>query len=210
MAVLALADWQGMLPGPGAQRSSAQAPGTCANRIAVAAGSIQMLGNLNATATVLGSAITYGPTPDAPIDVYVDLSTDGGAHWSTMFDAAPVSANAGDVLHSLAPGDQLVVRIHELFKRKGWLSWDQTAQSNDGTRRIFVLRNGDALPPFPNLAAPSYASLPTFLRNVISQSTMKVNVGLYDVLILTEQQGLDQSADFQDAALLLQFGTPVC
>ncbi|MDD5623445.1 MAG: hypothetical protein PHI23_01905 [Candidatus Peribacteraceae bacterium] len=172
---------------------------TCTDRFTVSAdGTIETTGSVDATVTVLGSAITYG-VGGPKVKVTVSASTDGGDVWTPLFSGNAVNGGEKETIENLPEGAQLALRMNG---RHSWL-FNKTYTSNDQSGHVEVLRNGDTPPAVEAFA--HQASLENFLKSILDAEG-KIHIDPYDVVILTELGSLGtSSSDFQDAVLLVHF-----
>ena len=181
--------------------SSVSSEPTCTDRFTVRSdGTIETTGTVHATVKVLGSAITYGDGGPA-VDVRISASTDGGRTWKQLFQNRPVQGGDEEVLSNLSSGSRVLLKVGG---RYSWL-FNKSYLSHDSGGHILVLRKGAALPSYD--AFGNQAGLTTFLRNILD-ANKHINIGSYDVVLLTELDTLwKSSADFQDAVVLVSFAS---
>lgn len=150
------------------------------------------------TVTILGSAITYGPSGPR-VDVKVEMSTDGGATWQYLNGGSAITGNSVQIFSDVLEGSDIVFRVNG---RYSWL-FNKTHTSNVKDDHTYILQNGDALPPYDIFAKKSL--LQYFLQPYISaENTMSLNPE--EAMLLFELSPLDQkTSDFQDAAILVSF-----
>ena len=193
--------------GGGAQGGSSSAA-TCQDRFSIALdGTITTTGPLDVTFTVLGSAITWG-AGGPEIAVTVQRKKTSGSGWSDLFSGNDVDGGETQTVTGYTNGTQVVARINGYYRQSRWLTFDATYDSNDQSGHTIILRDGDALPAYPAFA--DQESLETYLQNILDAEG-HVDIGTYDLVLLTELGALDtSSADFQDAVLLIRFSQPAC
>jgi Tfp pilus assembly major pilin PilA len=186
--------------------ASSASAATCADRFSVAAdGTITTTGTVSVTYKVLGSAITYG-SGGPEVNVYVSRKNTGNPGYTDLFSGADVDGGEQQIVSGYSNGSQAIVKVRGYFKQKGWLTFDKTYASNDGSGHFYILRNGDPIPNIP--AFSNQSNIQQFLKNIIDAQN-KISIGEYDVVMLVELGALNTSAsDFQDAVIQLQFSSP--
>jgi prepilin-type N-terminal cleavage/methylation domain-containing protein len=191
-----------------ASSAASSAAATCVDRFSVAAdGTITTTGTVNVTYKVLGSDITYGEG-GPEVNVYVSRKKLTGSTYQSLFSGADVDGGETETVSGFTNGSQVIVKVRGYYKKKGWLTFDQTFATNDGTGHIEILRDGDPLPDYP--AFDDQNELHSYLQAILDAQG-RIDVGTYDLVLLTELGNLSgSSADFQDAVLLLQFSQPSC
>lgn len=188
--------------------SSAGGGTSCENRFSVASdGTITTTGPLSVTFSVLGSEITYG-AGGPEINVYASRKKVTGNSYQDLFSGNDVDGGETQTVTGYVNGSQVIVKVRGYYKKNGWLTFDETYRSNDDTGHIVVLRDGDELPDYP--AFDDQDEIEDYLADVLDAQN-RINIGTYDLLLLTELGSLNSSAaDFQDAVILLQFSDPSC
>lgn len=167
--------------------------------------------SLGMTAKALGSQLTYGqggPT----IPVTVSYTSNDGKKWTALFNGASITPGLTQTVSSIPSGSEVAFQFHAYFKQRGWLTYDETAATNDGSDHTVILRRGDPLPPY--LPYAKQQSLQTILANYLD-ADKKLTIDPSALILLVEFSTIDYPApsteDFQDAVLLVQFtGTPSC
>jgi len=189
--------------------SSSSAAAGCADRFSVASnGKITTTGTLTATYTVLGSEITYGAGgPD--IAVTAEYNKTPSNSWPDLFGGAAINGNGGQTttVTGLTNGSKLTTRFRAYYKKKGWLTYDETYATDDGSGHIKILRNGDTPPSTSGYGGQGSAK--NFLAPILNAQG-KISIGTYDVVLLAElgQSTTGSSADFQDAVVKISFSQP--
>jgi len=182
--------------------------GSCANRFTVSSnGTITTNSSLSVTYTVIGSQLTYGSGgPD--VDVTAKYKKSPSNNWSNLFGGDEINGNGGQTstVTSFSNGTTLNTNFRAYFKQRGWLTYDQTYATNDGSGHVRILRDGDTPP-----SAAAYGgqtSLKTYLQGILDANG-KINIGEHEVLLLAEMGTCTNcaSADFQDAVVKLTFGS---
>ena len=181
--------------------SSGGSEPSCEDRFAVADdGQITTTGNVNAVFTVLGSQITYG-AGGPEVQVHVDVSTNGGTTWMSLFNGADVDGGETETVSNIPNGSQVLLRVNG---RYSWL-FNKTYISNNSDGHIEVLRNGDLPPDYE--AFDNQNDLASFLGTILQDGV--VGIGEYDAVFLAELGDLNESsADFQDAVIQVTFSQP--
>lgn len=196
------------VPASSSAASSAGAAATCQDRFSVSAdGTITTTGPLSVTYTVLGSDITYGEGgPD--VNVYVSYKKLTGNSYQELYSGNDVDGGETQTVTGYANGSQVVVKVRGYYRQRGWLTFDQTYYSNDESGHIIILRDGDELPDYP--VFDDQNEIASYLADILDEQG-RIDVGTYDLVMLTELGSLNQqSADFQDAVILVQFSQPSC
>ena len=147
----------------------------------------------------LGSHVTYGKG-GPEIEVRLNVSTDGGSTWRSLFGFKDIDGGEDDYLTDIPSGSTIILKAEG---RRSWLFRQQT-QAGDGSGRIKIFRRKQSDPNTTIFATPS--KLKSFVRTRIS--SRKVMVGAKEALALVELQDLGSGADFQDAAILLTIEKP--
>lgn len=191
----------------GGSSSAGGGGGSCEDRFSVSSnGAIETTGLVNMEVQVLGSQITYG-SGGPEVDVYVSYSKDGGKKYTNLFGGNDVDGGEQATITGLASGTKIAIKARGYFRKRGWLTFDKSYTTIDGTTHLRPLRNGDPVPNFP--AFGDQSGLEVFLDNVIDAQN-NISIAQYDVVILGELgvSNLSQpsaAADFQDIVLLLKF-----
>ena len=185
---------------------------TCPGRWTIEAdGTILTASQLNVTARALASEITYG-TGGPTIPVTVSFTKEKNKHWSELFDDDGIEAGMVDTVSNVPSGSQIALKIRGYYRKGGWLSFSETAITNDGSDHTIILRRGDPLPSY--LPYGEQQSLRAILASYLDASN-HLTISASSLLVLTELSTIayppPSSEDFQDAVLLLEFaGTPAC
>lgn len=188
--------------------SAASVAGSCSNRYTVSSnGTITTNASLSVTYTVIGSQLTYGSGgPD--IDVTAKYKKSPSNSWSNLFGGDAINGNGGQTstVTSFSNGSTLNTNFRAYFKQRGWLTYDQTYATNDGTGHVRIYVDGDTPP-----SAAAYGgqtSLKTYLQNILDAQG-KIDIKSNEVLMLAEMGTCTNcaSADFQDAVVKLTFGS---
>lgn len=185
--------------------SSSTSSLVCENRFSVEDdGTITTTGTVNVTFKALGSQITWGEGgPEIAVTVKRKRTT--GNSYTDVFDGDDIDGGEQETVTGYTNGSQVVVSVRGYYRQSRWLTFDRTYYSNDETGHILALRNGDPLPDFP--VFDNQGELASFMQDIISND--HIYIGTYDIVLLVELGDLDtQSADFQDAVILLQFAQP--
>lgn len=191
-----------------AASSASSAGGTCAGRFTVGSnGTITTNSSLSVAYTVIGSQLTYGAGgPD--IDVTAKYKKSPGNSWSNLFGGDEINGNGGQTstVTGFSNGTTLNTNFRAYYRSRGWLTYDQTYATNDGSGHVRILRDGDTPP-----SAAAYGgqtSLKTYLQSILDQNG-NINIGEHEVLLLAEMGTCTNcaSADFQDAVVKLTFGS---
>ncbi len=155
------------------------------------------VGTSDITVKLLGSEITYGAGGPS-VAVRVSASLNGGIDWADLYEGRPVTGGEQQAFTNV-PGNTAVA-----LKFNGRYSWlfNKTYRSDVKDGHVLILRNGDSPPNYP--AFGNQQNLEVYLRNLIG-SNGKISIGAKDLLFLVELGSLDNSADFQDAVVLVTF-----
>lgn len=170
-------------------------------------GLITVNGSLNVTYTVIGSQLTYGAGgPD--VDVTAKYRK-GTGPWTNLFGGVAINGNGGQVstVTGLKKGNTLATSFRAYFKKKGWLTYDETYATNDGSGHVRILRDGDTP---PNAAAyGGQTSLKAYLQSVLDEDG-SIDIGPHELVLLAEMGSCVNcaSADFQDAVVKMTFSQP--
>lgn len=150
------------------------------------------------TVSILGSAITYGPSGPR-VDVTVEMSMDGGTTWQYLNGGSAIAGNATQIFSDVLEDSNIVFRVNG---RYSWL-FNKTYTSNVKDDHTYILQDGDSLPPYDRLAQRS--SLQSFLQPYVDTDNT-ISLGAKEAILLFELSPLDQkTSDFQDAAILVSF-----
>ncbi len=182
--------------------------GSCANRFTVSSnGTITTNSSLSVTYTVIGSQLTYG-SGGPSIDVTAKYKKSPSNSWSNLFGGDEINGNGGQVstVTGFSNGATLNTSFRAYFKQRGWLTYDQTYATNDGSGHVRILRDGDTPP-----SAAAYGgqtSLKTYLQGVLDANG-KIDIKQNEILMVAEMGSCTNcaSADFQDAVVKLAFGS---
>ncbi|MDD5041083.1 MAG: hypothetical protein PHX87_00165 [Candidatus Peribacteraceae bacterium] len=149
--------------------------------------------------TVLGSYATYGANGPM-IHVRLNASLDGGSTWRGLFNFRDILGGDTQTFRDVPAGSAISLSAEG---RYSWL-FKRVANVVDQTDRVKFLRPGAVLPGIGLLKTPS--QLRAFLRERITDG--HVSLGRRQILALVELQDLDDTADFQDAVLLISISKP--
>ena len=187
--------------------SSGGGGSSCEDMFSVSANNtITTTGLVNMAIEVLGSQITYG-AGGPEVNVYVSYSKNGGSSYTSLWSGQDVDGGETATISALPSGTQIALKARGYYKKRGWLTFDRTYTTIDGTTHLRPLRDGDSVPDYP--AFDNQSGLADFLDDIIDAEN-KIDIGQYDVVILGELgvSNLNQpsaAADFQDVVLLLRF-----
>jgi len=171
----------------------------CAAAFTVNNGIIVLQEAADVSFKALGSHVTYG-NGGPEIEVRLNVSTDNGATWRSLFGFRDIDGGESDYLTDIPSGSTIILKVEG---RRSWLFREQT-QAGDGSGRIKIFRRKQSDPGTPIFATPT--KLKSFLRSRIS--SRKVMVKAKEALALVELQDLGAEADFQDAAIVLTIEKP--
>ena len=204
--------------GGGAGSSSSA---TCQDRFSVAAdGTITTTGPLSVRFDSLGAQFAYGNGgPNVPVKVSYKKKSTGNA-WVDLFSGQAINGNGGatQTVTGFKNGDKVILKYWAYFNQRGWLSYDRTIYSNDGSKSIVVLRNGDTAPTIPG--SNGQTSISTLLQPITVNG--KISIGQYDAVLIGDFNRQDCSScsgnfcsncsgvDYQDGVVLVKFLTPSC
>lgn len=182
---------------------------TCEDRFVVEAdGTIRATGPVSMTVNALGSEITYG-AGGPPIPVYLRYSTtyneNSGKfqHYEDLFDEEPIAGGETEVVSGIEDGDRISIEIKGEYKFLWWLTFRSTVYSHEDDGQVIILRDGDPLPDYE--AFDGQEPLTAFLDDIVDESN-NIDIGAYDAVLLVELSDVDsETADFQDAVILLTF-----
>ena len=150
--------------------------------------------------TVLGSYATYGANGPM-IHVRLNASLDGGGTWRGLFNFRDIITGDTQTIRDVPSGSVLTLSAEG---RYSWL-FKRVARIEDDGDRVRVLRPGSVVPGIGLLLNPM--RLKPFLRERISEG--RVLLTGRQVLALVELQTLDDTADYQDAVVLVTIAKPV-
>jgi type II secretory pathway pseudopilin PulG len=191
---------------------------TCASKFTVAAnGTITTTASTSVTFTNMEAQITFGSGGPA-VPVHVCYSTDGGATLSSLYGGNgnckgngnaygnAVDPNGTDTKTVTIPsGKQVAIQVNGRYKQNGWLAFDETYLSNDGTGHVHLMQNGSQIANYPGFG--SQASLKTYLIGKgKANASGVISLGACELLAVSELGTLNTSAsDFQDDVMLMTF-----
>lgn len=200
--------------------AGSSAPATCEDRFSVAAdGTITTTGPLSIRFDSLGAQFGYGNGgPDVPVRVAYRKKNSGG--WTKLFDNDAINGTGGDTetVTNFQNGDKVILRFWAKYGNRGWLSYDRQIFSNDGSKDILVLRNGDTAPTVSG--ADGQVGISTLLQSITSNG--QISIGTYDAVLIGDFNRQDCSScsnnycsncdgvDYQDGVVLVKFLTPSC
>lgn len=144
--------------------------------------------------TVLGSFATYGDNGPM-IHVRLNASLDGGSTWRGLFNFRDILGGDTQTFRDVPAGSVVSLSAEG---RYSWL-FKRVTNLADHADRVKFLRPGNALPNVGLLSTPS--RLRPFLRDRIADG--HISLGRRQVLALVELQDLDDTADFQDAVVMI-------
>ena len=198
------------------------APATCQDRFSVAAdGTITTTGPLSVRFDALGAQFGYGNGgPIVPVTVKYRKKTTG--NWSNLFDGDEINGNGGDTqtVSGFKNGDKVILQFRAYFRQSGWLTYDRTLVSNDGSKSVMILRNGENAPTIPT--SNGQTAISTLLQPITVNG--KISIGQYDAVMVADfnRQECNQNqcsnnfcsncsgVDYQDGIVLVKFLTPSC
>lgn len=182
--------------------------GSCANRFSLSSnGTITINTSMSVDFAVIGSQLTYGAGgPD--IDVTAKYKKSPSNSWSNLFGGTKINGNGGQstTVTGFSSGSKLYLQLRAYYKKKGWLTYDETYESNDGSGHVRFLTDG-ATPPSAS-AYGGQTSLKTYLQSVLDANG-KIDIKQHELLMVAEMGSCTNcaSADFQDAVVKLTFGS---
>jgi len=150
--------------------------------------------NADVAFTVLGSFATYGANGPM-IHVRLNASLDGGSTWRGLYNFRDILGGDTQTFRDVPAGSVVSLSAEG---RYSWL-FKRVANLVDHADRVKFLRPGSALPGMGLLSTPSH--LRPFLRDRIADG--HISLGRRQVLALVELQDLDDTADFQDAVVMI-------
>jgi Tfp pilus assembly major pilin PilA len=192
---------------------------TCADRFSIAAdGTITTTGPLSVRFDSLGAQFAYGNGgPTVPVTVKYRKKNSGS--WSNLFSGNAINtAGATQTIAGFQSGDKVIVNFRGYYKKSGWLTYDNTVYSNDGSKNVLILRNGDTAPTITG--SNGQQSVSTLLQSVTTSG--KISIGTYDAVLLADFNRASCSScsnnycsnctgvDYQDGIVLVKFLTPSC
>jgi len=202
--------------GGGGSASSA----TCEDRFSVAAdGTITTTGNLSVRFDSLGAQFGYGNGgPVVPVTVAYRKKNSGS--WTNLFSGNQINGTGGatQTVTNFKNNDKVIVKMRGYYRQNGWLSYDRTIYSNDNSKSIMVLRNGDNAPTISG--SNGQQSISTLLQPITVNG--KISIGTYDAVMIGDFNRQDCSScsnnfcsnctgeDYQDGVGLVKFLTPSC
>ena len=148
---------------------------------------------------MLGSFATYGANGPM-IHVRLNASLDGGSTWRGLFNFRDILGGDSQTFRDVPQGSVISLSAEG---RYSWL-FKRVANLADHADRVKFLRPGNVLPDVGLLSTPS--RLKPFLRDRLYDGHL--SLGRRQVLALVELQDLDESADFQDAVVLISVSKP--
>lgn len=203
-----------------ASSASSAAAATCEDRFSVAAdGTITTTGPLSVRFDSLGAQFGYGNGgPDVPVTVKYRKKNSGS--WSNLFNGDAINGSGGDTqtVTGFQNGDKVILSFRGYYKKKGWLTYDRTIYSNDGSKNVMVLRNGDTAPTITG--SNGQTSVSTLLQSITVNG--KISIGTYDAVLIADfnRQDCDSCSnnycsncsgvDYQDGVVLVKFLEPSC
>lgn len=206
--------------GGGESSSSAGGgPATCEDRFTVASdGTITTTGKLSVRFESLGSQFGYGNGPDVPVTVAYRKKNSGG--WKSLFDGDAINGLGGDTqtVTNFKNGDKVILKFRGYYRQWGWLTYDRSIVSNDGSKNVLVLRNGDLAPTIPG--ADGQEDVSVLLEPITVNG--RISIGKYDAVLLADfnRQECNYCAnnycsncsgvDYQDGVVLVKFLEPTC
>ncbi|HVW66510.1 MAG TPA: type II secretion system protein [Candidatus Peribacteraceae bacterium] len=198
----------------------------CTDRFSVSDdGTITTSGPLSIEFDDLGAQFGYGNGgPDVP--VYVSYAQEGssssqsgwwwrhnsGTTWISLFNGQAINGTGGatQTVTGFKTGDKVAVKFHASYSNHGWLSFDDSVESDDKTGSVKILRNGDSAPTIPG--STGQESVSDLIKSVTVNG--KISIGQYDLLLLADFNYLQchtcSAADFQDGVVLVKFQAPTC
>lgn len=206
--------------GGGAASSTATA--TCQDRFSVAAdGTITTTGPLSVRFDSLGAQFGYGNGgPDVPVTVKYRKKNSGS--WTNLFGGDEINGNGGatQTVSGFKNGDKVILSFRAYFRERGWLTYDRTLVSNDGSKSVMILRNGETAPTIPT--SNGQTAISTLLQGITVNG--KISIGQYDAVMIADfnRQECNQNqcsntfcsncsgVDYQDGVVLVKFLTPSC
>lgn len=206
----------------GAGGGGSSAAATCQDRFSVAAdGTITTTGPLSVRFDSLGAQFGYGNGgPNVPVTVKYRKKNSGS--WSELFDGDAINGNGGDTdtISGFKNGDKVMLQFRAYFRQNGWLTYDRTIVSNDGSKSVMILRNGENAPTIPT--SNGQTAISTLLQPITVNG--KISIGQYDAVMVADfnRQECNQNqcsnnfcsncsgVDYQDGIVLVKFLTPSC
>jgi prepilin-type N-terminal cleavage/methylation domain-containing protein len=153
----------------------------------------------------LASNVTYG-TGGPAIPVTLSYTANGGGKWWSLFGGDTLAEGQTQTIASLQAGDQIGLKMRGYFKQRGWLTYDETISTIDGSSQTILLRRGDALPAY--ILSSAQQNLRTLLASYLD-ADHRLTIDPSALLVLTEFTTLayppPPEEDFDDAVVLLNF-----
>lgn len=154
--------------------------------------------------TFLASQTTFG-AGGPPIPLALSYTTDNN-RWKNLFSGKSPQPGAEEAVSNIAVNSHAALRLHWFYKKNGWLLFDQTYDTNDGSDGIILLRSGDLLPSY--LPFANQQSLRVILKDYLDAQN-HLTIGATDVLVLGEAGTVayppPSTEDFQDGVAILHF-----
>lgn len=206
----------GTTGGGGASSSSSAA---CQDRFNVAAdGTITTTGPLSVRFDSLGAQFGYGNGPDVPVTVSYRKKNSG--NWTELFGGDEINGTGGatQTVSGFKNGDKVILKMRGYYRRRGWLTYDKTIYSNDGSKSIIVLRNGETAPKITG--SNGQQSISTLLQPITTNGV--ISIGQYDAVMIGDFNRDNchscsnnfcsncSGVDYQDGVVLVKFLTPSC
>lgn len=192
----------------------------CTDRFSVATdGTITTTGPLSVRFDSLGAQFGYGNGgPDVPVTVSYRKKNNGG--WTNLFSGNAINGNGGatQTVSGFKNGDKVIVKFRGYFRQSGWLTYDESYYSNDGTNAVLVLRNGATAPTIAG--SNGQQSISTLLQSITTNG--KISIGQYDAVLINDFNRPScnscsnnycsncSGVDYQDGVVLVKFLTPSC
>lgn len=193
----------------------------CEDRFSVAAdGTITTTADLSVQFDSLGAQFGYGNGgPIVPVTVaYKDPNKKN--KWKDLFGGDEINGTGGDTqtVSGFEDGDKVILKFHAYFRQHGWLTYDNTIYSNDGSSAVLVLRNGDTAPTIPG--SNGQEDVTTLLEPVTENGL--ISIGEYDAVLIGDFNRPDcnscsnyycsncSGVDYQDGVVLVKFLQPSC
>jgi prepilin-type N-terminal cleavage/methylation domain-containing protein len=176
-------------------------------------GSLLTKVSLSMQMKVIASQLTWGVGgPNVPITV--TYTKDDGKKWSNLFNGHTIVAGDTDTINNIPAGSNMALKMQATYKQNGWLLYDQSYATNDGTDQTMILRRGDLIPTFISHSVSGQQDLRSILSQYLDASG-HLTIDPSSLIVLTEYTALasppPDAEDFQDAIFLVQLnGTPSC
>lgn len=203
-----------------AASSSGGGAASCEDRFEVASdGTITTTGPLSVRFDSLGAQFGYGNGgPDVPVKVSYRKKNSGS--WSNLFGGDAINGTGGDTqtVSGFVSGDKVILKMRGYYKKKGWLTYDETIYSNDNSKNIMVLRNGDTAPTIAG--SNGQQGISTLLQSITVNGL--ISIGTYDAVLLGDFNRMNCNScsnnfcsnctgvDYQDGVVLVKFLAPSC